>query len=71
MNENNMQYFSLGFIVTNDENNQVKRTSEKEFCLYANMTKVSEYDENTKVFITFTNRYGYYIIDNMVGDSYS
>ena len=33
----------------------------------------SEYDENgfnCKAFITFINRYGYYVIENMVGDNY-
>ena len=40
---------------------------------FACMHKVGEYDENgfnCKAFITFINRYGYYVIENMVGDNY-
>ena len=52
-----------------------KRLREQARKNFACMHKVGEYDKHllhyTKAFITFTNRYGYYIIDNMVGDSYS
>ena len=51
-----------------------KRLKEQARKNFAHMHKVGEYDENginTKAFITFINRYGFYIIDNMVGDSFS